>query len=380
MALRGRLPDGAILLPGGGQVQRRGPCGPPGSRSRTGRNRLLTRVRRGYVPRMLVGRGTECRRLDLLLEDVRNGLSRPLLIRGDAGIGKSALLDHLAGAASGCRVVRAAGVEADAELAFAGLHQVCAPLLLHLDRIPVPQQDALGTAFGLRAGPAPDRFLVSLAVLSLLAEVAAETPVLCLIDDAQWLDRTSAHTLGFVARRLGAESVALVFALRDPADEQSFAGLPQLELGGLGPADAQELLATAIPGPLDERVRDRILAETGGNPLALLELPQGLSYAELAGGFGLPGAAGLSGRIEESFRRRLTPLPADLRRLLLVAAVEPVGEASLVRAAAGRLGIDVDRVDVTEFAGLVQLGGRITFRHPLVRSAVYREASPPERR
>jgi DNA-binding CsgD family transcriptional regulator len=329
---------------------------------------------------MLVGRRAECRQLDQLLDDVQRGTSRCLVIRGEAGIGKSALLDHLVGQAAHHRVVRAAGVQADAELAFAGLHQVCAPLLPLLDRIPVPQRAALGTAFGLRAGPAPDLFLVSLAVLGLLAEAAAESPVLCLVDDAQWLDRTSAQTLGFVARRLGTESVALVVALRDPADDQSFAGLPQLVLGGLGPEDARELLARAIPGPLDERVRDRILAETHGNPLALLELPQGLSYAELAGGFGLLGARGLAGRIEDSFRRRLAPLTPDQRRLLLVAAVESAGEPSLVRRAARRLGTDVDAVDPGQLAGLVHLGEVIAFRHPLVRSAVYREATPQERR
>jgi DNA-binding CsgD family transcriptional regulator len=329
---------------------------------------------------MLVDRRTERRELDHLLDDVRNGTSRSLVIRGEAGIGKSALLEYLATRASGCRVVRATGVEADAELAFAGLHQLCSPLLTHLDRIPVPQHDALGTAFGMRTGPAPDRFLVSLAVLSLLAEVAAEGPVVCLIEDAQWLDQTSAQTLGFVGRRLGAESVALVFALRDPADGQSFAGLPRLVLGGLPPEDARELLATAIPGPLDERVRERILVETRGNPLALLELPQGLSYAELAGGFGLLGTTGLMGRIEDSFRRRLAPLAPELRRLLLVAAAEPAGEGSLVRRAAQRLGVDVDAIDRAELAGLVDVGAWVTFRHPLVRSAVYREATPRERR
>jgi DNA-binding CsgD family transcriptional regulator len=329
---------------------------------------------------MLVDRRTECRHLDALLDNVQSGVSQSLVIRGEAGIGKSALLEYLVGQASSYRVVRAGGAQADAELAFAGLHQLCSPLLDRLDRIPVPQRDALGTAFGLRAGPAPDRFLVGLAVLGLLAEAASERPLVCVIDDAQWLDHTSAQTLAFVARRLMAESIVLVFALRDPADEQSFAGLPQLVVGGLRPEDARELLATVIPGPLDERVRDRILAETRGNPLALLELPKGLSYAELAGGFGLLDAKSLAGRIEDSFRRRLAPLPPDLRRLLLVSAVEPVGEPLLVRRAAQRLGIAVDAVDPAEFAGLLQFEERIIFRHPLVRSAIYREATPQERR
>jgi DNA-binding CsgD family transcriptional regulator len=307
-------------------------------------------------------------------------MSQSLVILGEAGIGKSALMESLVEDAAGCRVVRAAGVEADAELAFAGLHQLCTPLLEGLERIPTPQQDALRTAFGLQSGPPPDRFLLGLAVLSLLAEVASERPVLCLIDDAQWLDRTSAETLGFVARRLGAESVGMVFALRDPADAEPFAGLPQLVLGGLRLEDARELLATAVPGPLDERVRDRILVETRGNPLALLELPHGMSYAMLAGGFGVLGAEALTGQIEESFRRRLAPLPPDLRRLLLIAAVETAGDPALVRRAARRLGIDVDAVDPAQLAGLLRFGDQITFRHPLVRSAVYREAAPSERR
>jgi DNA-binding CsgD family transcriptional regulator len=329
---------------------------------------------------MLVDRRAERRELDQLLAGLRTGTSGSLVIRGEAGIGKSALLDYLATEAVGCRVVHATGVQADAELAFAALHQLCTPLLGRLERIPVPQHDALGTAFGLRPGPAPDRFLVSLAVLSLLSEAAAQSPVVCLVEDAQWLDQTSAQTLGFVGRRLGAESVALVLALRDPADDQAFAGLPQLVLGGLPRDDARQLLATAIPGPLDERVRERIVVETRGNPLALLELPQGLSHAELAGGFGLLGSSGLESRIEDSFRRRLVPLRPDLRRLLLVAAAEPAGDGTLVRRAAQRVGVDVDAVDPAELTGLMDVGAWMTFRHPLVRSAVYREADPAERR
>jgi hypothetical protein len=329
---------------------------------------------------MLADRRSECRGLDRLLDNVQRGISHSLVIRGEAGIGKSALLDYLAEQASGSRVVRGAGVQADAELACAGLHQVCSPLLAHLERIPAPQRDALGTAFGLRTGQPPDRFLLGLAVLSLLADAAADLPVICVIDDAQWLDRASAETLGFVARRLGAESVAMVFALRDPTDEQSFAGLPELVLGGLPPEDARKLLAATIPGPLDERVRDRILAETNGNPLALLELPQGLSHAELAGGFGLLGATSLAGRIEDNFRRRLAPLSPDLRQLLLVAAAEPVGEPTLVRRAAQWLGIDVDALDPAELSGLLSVGEWIRFRHPLVRAAIYRAATPQQRR
>jgi predicted ATPase len=262
---------------------------------------------------VLRGRDAECRQLEQLIAAVRGGRSHALVIRGESGVGKSALLDYLVAQASGCRVGRVVGVRAEEELAFAGLHRLCAPLLDRLGSIPVPQRDALSTAFGMRSGAAPDRFLLGLAVLSLLSEVAAERPLMCLIDDLQWLDQTSAQTLAFVARRLVAESVALVFAVRDPFAEQALAGLPQLVLGGLRREDARELLAGAIPGPLDERVRDRIIAETRGNPLALLELPQGLTYAELAGGFGLPGAQQLSDRIEDSFRRRLAPLSPDTR-------------------------------------------------------------------
>lgn len=327
----------------------------------------------------LVDRFAERRQLDELLDHVRSGLSQALVIRGEAGIGKSALLEYLVTEASGCRVIRAAGVQTEAELAFAGLHQLCSPLLHRLDHIPSPQRDALGTAFGLRTGPPPDRFLVGLAVLSLVADAAAEEPLLCTVDDAQWLDDTSARTLTFVARRLMAESVAVVFALRDSADDGPFSGMPRLDLGGLPPQHARELLSAAIPGPMDERVRDRILAETRGNPLALLELPQDHSYAELAGGFGLPDAQQLTHRIEDTFQRRLAPLPSDTRRLLLVAAVEPAGDAALVRRAAQRLGIAIDTVDPAEFDGLVRFHERITFRHPLVRSAIHREATLEER-
>ena len=265
------------------------------------------------------------------------------------------------------------------ELAFAGLHQLCAPMLDRLERLPGPQRDALGTAFGLRDGDAPDRFLVGLAVLSLLSDVAEERPLVCVVDDAQWLDRASAQALAFVARRLVAESVAVVFAVRESGDEQDLTGLPELVVHGLADADARALLASVITGPLDERVRDRIVAETRGNPLALLELPRGLTPAELAGGFGLPDAPALSGRIEESFRRRLTPLPPATRLLLLVAAAEPVGDPVLVWRAAERLGVGVEAAAPAEAAGLVEFGGRVRFRHPLVRSAVYRAASPEAR-
>ena len=283
------------------------------------------------------GRRRECDVLDRILDAVRGGAGRALVVRGEPGVGKTALLDYLAEQASGCRVARVAGVESEMELAYAGLHQLLTPMLDRLERLPGPQREALRTAFGLSSGAAPDRFLVGLATLSLLAEVAEEHPLLCLVDDEQWLDSASAQVMAFVARRLVAESVGLVFAARVPSDE--LAGLPELVVEGLREADARALLAAALSGPLDARVRDRIVAEARGNPLALLELPGGVTPAELAGGFALPDAVPLSGRIEESFRRRLDALPADTRMLLLVAAAHPVGDPVLVWRAAERLGI-----------------------------------------
>ncbi|MDQ1716888.1 MAG: hypothetical protein QOE89_841, partial [Pseudonocardiales bacterium] len=329
---------------------------------------------------MLLGRFHECEVLDRLLEAVRVGESGALVVRGEPGVGKSALLKYTAGRASGCRVARAAGVQSEVELAFSGLDQLCAPMLDRIDRLPEPQRDALRTAFGLAGGAAPDRFLVGLAVLGLFSDAAGEEPLVCLVDDAQWLDQASAQVLAFVARRLAAESVALIFAVREPGDEQNFAGLPQLVVGGLGEQDARALLTSVISWPLDEQVRDRIVAETHGNPLALLELPCGLTPAQLAGGFGLPSVAALPSRIEESFARRLAPLPAATRRLLLLAAAEPLGDSAVLARAADRLGIKAEATDAAESAGLVEFCVQVTFRHPLVRSAIYRSASPEQRR
>ena len=298
------------------------------------------------------------------------------MLRGEAGIGKSALLEYLVAAASNLTVVRAVGVESEMELAYASLHQLLAPLLDRSERIPGPQREALGIVFGLGAGPAPDRFLVGLAVLSLLAEVAEERPLLCVVDDEQWLDRESALTLAFVARRLLAEPIGLVFAAREPGDE--LRRLPELEVPGLGANDARALLGSALPFPLDVGVRDRILAEARGNPLALLELPRGLTAIQMAGGFGVPQAQTLSVRIEESFRLRLEALPDATRLLLLAAAADPVGDPLLLSHAAERLGIAVSAAAGAE--GLLRIGDRVTFRHPLVRSAVYGAASPEERR
>ena len=263
------------------------------------------------------------------------------------------------------------------ELVFAGLHQLCAPLLDHLEAVPAPQGEALRTAFGLRAGPAPDRFLVGLAVLSLLSEAAGDRALICLVDDVQWLDCASAQVLAFAARRLVAESVGLVFGTRAP--DASLAGLPELVIGGLADEDARTLLDSVLTGPIDKRIHDQIVAETHGNPLALLELPRGLTAADLAGGFGLPGALPLPGSIEESFRRQLDVLPAGTRRLLQLASAEPTGDPVLVWRAAGHLGIGAAEAGPGAEAGLIEFGARVRFRHPLVRSAAYRSASGPDR-
>jgi DNA-binding CsgD family transcriptional regulator len=320
----------------------------------------------------LTDRHAECDVLGRLVAAVRAGESRALVVHGEPGVGKTALLEYLAGQASGCRVAHAGGVQSEMELAFAVLHQLCAPMLDRLERLPAPQRDALRTAFGLSAGPAPDRFLIGLAALGLLSEMAGERPLVCIVDDEQWLDSASAQVLAFVARRLGAESVGLVFGARVPTGD--LAGLPELVIGGLREDDARALLDSALTGPLDALVRDQIVAEAHGNPLALLELPRGWTAAELAGGFGLPGAVPLAGRIEDSFRRQLGTLPAQPRRLLQLAAAEPTGDPVLMWRAAGRLGIYAEAAGPAVEAGLAEFGVRVRFRHPLVRSAAYRSA------
>ena len=287
----------------------------------------------------LMNRDVERAVLDRFVAGVRAGEGQSLVVLGEPGVGKTVLLDYLTRQASGCRTVRAVGVQSEMELAFAGLHQLCGPLLGHTRRLPGPQQRALQTVFGLSEGPPPDPFMVGLAVLSLLSEVAGERPLICVIDDEQWLDRASAQTLTFAARRLAAEPVGVVFAARELGAE--LGGLPELVVEGLRERDARALLDSALAGPLDARVRELIVAETRGNPLALLELPRGLTQAELAGGFGLPGAAPLTGPIEESFRRQLEALPADTRRLLVLAAADPSGDPALMWRAAGQLGIPV---------------------------------------
>jgi DNA-binding CsgD family transcriptional regulator len=326
----------------------------------------------------LRGRCAERAALDRLIDGVRGGESRVLVLQGEPGVGKTALLEYIVQQAADCRLERAVGIQSEMELAFAALHQLLEPMHDHLDRLPAPQRDALRTAFGVSPGPAPDLFFVGLAVLTLLSDVAEERPLICVVDDEQWLDRASAQVLAFVARRLDTESVGLVFAAR--AHSEDLAGLPELVVDGLAEDDASALLDSVLTAPLDTRVREQILSETRGNPLALLELLKGLTPIELAGGFGLPGAVSLSRTIEESFSRRLDALPTETRRLLQLAAADPTGEPSLVWSAAERLSIGIEAATPAVDAGLIEFGAWVRFRHPLVRSAAYRSASLAERR
>src|SRR3954449_1084309 len=327
--------------------------------------------------RQLLGREREREVLDRLLDGVRGARGGVLVVHGEAGVGKTALLEYAARAGREFRIARTSGVEAEMELPFAAVQQLCSPFFELMERLPQPQRDALGVAFGLSTGRAPDPFLVGLAVLGLLSEAAEEQPLLSVVDDAQWLDRASARALGFVARRLLAEKIALVFATRALGD--ALAGLPELHVAPLGRRDARALLESVLPARLDERVLERIVTETRGNPLALLELPRGMTPAQLAGGFGLPTAVPLSAGIEESFTRRLAGLPRDARRLLLVAAADPIGDLALVWRAAQRLGIPESAARTVAADGFLALDAGVVFRHPLVRSAVYRAAGPDER-
>src|SRR3954453_4013869 len=326
-----------------------------------------------------LGRRRECQALDRLLESVRAGQSRVLVLRGESGVGKSALLGYLAGNASGCRVARATGVESEMPLAYAGLHQLSGPMLDLRERLPAPQRDALATAFSLSAGQTPDRFVVGLAVLGLLSEIARGRPLVCVVDDAHWLDHASAQALAFVARRLQAESIGLVFAVSEPRELPEFSGFPELAVGGLHAGDAQALLESVLPGRLDERVRDRIVSESHGNPLTLLDVARGVGPAELAGGFALPDVMPSMNHIEQTFVRRLEMLPVETRRLLLIAATEPLGEVSMFWRAASRLGLGADAAAPAQAAGLIDIGSLVRFSHPLLRSAVYRGASLPDR-
>ena len=328
----------------------------------------------------LLGRNSERSYLERLLANALAGQSGVVVVRGEAGLGKTALLQHTVGQASGFKVAQIAGIESEMELPFAGLHQLCAPMLSHIDTLPEPQREALTVAFGISFGEPPDPFLVALAALSLLAQVAEEQPVLCVVDDAQWLDAASAQILGFVARRLLAEPIAMVFALREPSDDGELTGLTELRLTGLEDDDARALLARSVPGRLDASVSDRIVSETCGNPLALLELSEGMSSAELAGGFALPDAVNVPAQIEERYRQLIDRLPAATQQLMLLAAADPVGDAALLWRAAEILGLAPDSAEPAAAAELLEIGAQVRFRHPLVRSAVYRSAATSERR
>jgi DNA-binding CsgD family transcriptional regulator len=327
----------------------------------------------------LVGRRTECEALDQLVADVLAGASRVAVLRGEAGVGKTALLGYLSDRVAGWRVARAAGVESEMELAYSGLHQLCAGMLDQLERLPVPQRVALATVFGLSAGPAPDRFLVGLATMTLLAEVAEQQPLACIVDDAQWLDQASAQILGFVARRLLAERVAVVCAARTGIGDDVLAGLPELTFRGLDDSDARALLLDNVHGPIDAAVCDQIITESHGNPLALLELPRTWNDADLAGGFGLPGRRPVVSKIEESYTRRLLQLPLETQLLVLAAAAEPLGHTVLLHRAAETLGLDLAAADPAVDAALLKIDRRVEFAHPLVRSAAYRSATTDDR-
>jgi DNA-binding CsgD family transcriptional regulator len=340
------------------------------------RHGALLRARsNGDLEPALHGRRREGDAFHRLLDAVRVGQSRVLVLRGESGVGKSALLEYLVGRASDCRVVRAAGVESESELAYAGLHQLCAPVLGLRERLPAPQRDALATVFGLNEGPAPDPFLVGLATLTLFAAVAEQHPLVSIVDDAQWLDQASAQIVGFVARRLLAEPVAIVCAARTGIGDHALGGLPELHIGGLNDGDARALLLDTVHGPLDAAVCDQIVTESHGNPLALLELPHGGNAAQLAGGFGLPGIEPVAGKVEDSYARRLVQLPSDTQLLVLAAAAEPL----LLHRAAGTLGLVMAAANPAVDAGLLKIGRRAEFAHPLVRSAAYRTAAAHDR-
>ena len=329
---------------------------------------------------MLLGRQAECGVLDGVVADACAGRSRVLVLRGEAGAGKSALLEYLSARAADLRFATAVGIESEMELPYSGLHQLCGSMLEHLEHLPVPQREALATVFGLESGPAPDRFLVGLATLSLFAEVAEQRPFVCVVDDAHWLDAASAQILGFVARRLLAERIALVCAARLGIGDGVLSGLPELTVGGLDDSDARRLLLENVRAPLDAAVCDQIVVESHGNPLALLELPRTWNPAELAGGFALPASQPISSKVEQSFAKRLEQLPPDTQLIVLAAAAEPLGDPLLLHRAAKTLGADVTTADPAADAELMRLGARVEFAHPLVRSAAYRAATGEERR
>jgi DNA-binding CsgD family transcriptional regulator/tetratricopeptide (TPR) repeat protein len=329
----------------------------------------------------LINRVSETATLEALLDAVRHGLSGALVLRGQAGIGKTALLERAICSAPDFLAVRALGMECEMELGFAGLHQLVLPFLPHLDRLPVPQRDALGAAFGLIAVPPPARFQVGLATLTLLANAASEQPLLCIIDDAQWLDMESSEVLAFVARRLIADRIALLFAVREPAERRTgLTGLPELWIDGLHARDARRLLATVVGGPLAGQVSERIIAETEGNPLAILELTTELTPRELGSASLLPEPLPIGSRLQQRFVAQMRGLPADTQTFLLLAAAESSGDPVVVWRAARQLGLEQDAVAAAEAARLLVVGRQILFRHPLIRSAIYHSASAAERR
>jgi DNA-binding CsgD family transcriptional regulator len=340
----------------------------------------LTLVTADRSPRCgLHGRRVECEMLDRLVADVRAGQSRVLVLRGEPGTGKTALLDYLSQTVAGCRVARVTGVRPETEMTFAGLHQLCAPFIDRLEHLPDPQRHALRTAFNMQDGNVPDRFAAGMATLSLLSDLARERPLVCVVDDAQWLDQASAQVLAFVARHLAAAPAAVIFAVREPADARDLGGLPEFQLRGLADADARTLLDTVLIGPLDERVRDQVIAEARGKPQALLELTRGLTPEELAGGFGLPSVMPVPGRVEEAYRRQLALLPAATQLLLLIAAAEPGGDPVLIWRAAARLGVQAEAAEAAIAAGLAEFSGQVRFCHPQARAAIYRAATPRQR-
>jgi AAA ATPase domain len=326
------------------------------------------------VDRELLGRMEERQVLADLLRRARAGHAGVVVLRGEEGIGKSALLDDLAVRAPDCCICRAVGVESEMELAYAGLQQLCEPIIDRRADLPSPRRDALEKVFGLSTGSPPDRFLVGMAVLDLVGIVAERQPVVWIVDDAQWLDRSSLQAIGFVSRRLPAATVAIMIAARDTGGDGELAGLPELRLAGLSTEDAGTLFDSVVTGPTDPAVRDRIIAETRGNPLALLELPRAWTAAELVEGLAESARVTLTGQLELAFAKRLGELPPDTQTFLALAAAEPKGDPALLWSAAQQLGLDWGAASPAERAGLIEFGPRVYFRHPLVRATAYRAA------
>jgi DNA-binding CsgD family transcriptional regulator len=332
------------------------------------------------VPDVLVGRSADCGVLDDLVEAIRGGLSRSLVIAGEPGIGKTSLLRYAARAAVGVRMVSIAGVESELRLGFAALHRMLVPYLGRIGALPAPQRDALGSAFGLSDGPPADRFLAGLGVLSLLADAAAEQPLIWLVDDAQWLDRDSLEVLGFVGRRLYADSIGLLFGVREPSPGlTALDGLPTRRLGGLDPAAARALLAAAISGSVNARVAARIIAETGGNPLGLREVAALLTSDQLAGRSPLPRRLLVGRRMQGHFLRQVKMLPPATGSLLLLASAASGDDPAALWRAAALLDLGPDAADPAVAQDIISLDPQVAFRHPLIRSAVYEGARSADR-